>query len=64
MADVIREGDDVKHLNRLLDKLGQAQKLKAQCVAGEVTPVTIERAELLASDAHDAYNYFKKEYDL
>ena len=64
MAEVIREGDDVKHLDKLLDKLGQAQKLKAQCIAGEVAAVTIECAEILVNDAQEAYNYFKGEYGL
>ena len=53
---------ETNHINKLLDRLAKAQKLKAQVIAGEVTAINLNDVDVLVSDATSAYNYFKKEY--
>ena len=58
---VLREGDDQKHLNKILDKLASAQKVKAKFIAKKRCTLGINGK---IKDILEVYKFYKEAYGL
>ena len=66
MGEVIRieRLDHQKHLDKILERMDRAYRLKGDCIIGEVTTVSVEDVTKIIRRITDEYEFYKKEYGL
>ncbi len=66
MAEVVRMSPEMEkaHLDKLLDKVEEAQLIRAKAITGEINHCSVPIAKTLYKDKLREYNFFKEAYGL